>query len=1195
MKFMVRNRYSVTEGGFVEDMKSSVLLVHLVSEILRVNLFDDPRVVAIPGSAYVAVTNVSVCLETIASHGIKVNCRAEQVVEGQAEKTVYLLLQLARYFYQKKLVLEEDEVGKKKFDSFLLGAIRAYLKRFGMGPVLEANSLLNFNKNWTDGVFLCALAKTAIPEVVSSVTMEDMVGGGDVCLTAIGPVVDAFESILGIPKLIIPELMTEEPEDCTLHLYLAMFLEKMIGASPDSGASASSSSRNEELVEKLRERITELRRRVVELEAAGKEMLERNDKLQLELYDAHAEVAPLTERLDRTLVQLEAGRDRIQELRTEVKSLEVSRAEVIEEAKRRLEKSDEAQRVAERRFKEALARSQDIAKQCRALKVQFETIIEEKSKRASDDVTAPDGHVTIMFTDIESSTALWEHDAEKMAEALRQHNQVIRKALSQFNGYEVKTEGDAFMVAFEYGWSAILCAHHIQRELLRVPWPEAILNTATGSTQYNNKGTLIWRGVRVRMGLHAGEPELREDPVTHRVDYFGPMVNRAARIEGHTAGGQVNISQAVYDDVHELIEASDEMEGKLLGEFDLKGIREKMNIYQVIPFGLEDREFESSSGSSASTVKLIGGDPESMRKVMDELVDNNEAVLNELGEASKLLGAADDKAASALADLEIAEAMEDPAQARQRISDAFDAIRTLQRTQDILREELEARHKASLEITRTLDSALAQVNDYQSMFSRMPSKSVRDAAEDFLKSNSTISSSAEAALRSSLESAKETIAQLEGEVRFLRRRLADVLSLKSAGGSLPESMDGGDGFSPFPLPSSRRASLANGGGGSGNGGGMGRRKSSLAAGKSRSFRGLPDGLKRRGSAAGSGGGGGGGERQKRLRKRRATSMAVIDPSMMDRPWSGGTRKGGGHNGGGHNGDTSPKGSTSPERSPVSGSPPPGTMHPWAMSTPALPRHGGGGGGGGSPGKGGKNGGLSPAGKELRIRIAGGGLRRTSSLGTDSDWSILSPTADGGLVSPTFTDTPVGKVARVRVRTRRKAVRGTSRSKSKSRSNSSRKPRDSEGSRERRPSAGRSPSSRSRNRRTGGGETAVGIVEKRKKRASAGSSGQGRRRATTTHVDVHVAGGGDSQAEQGLSKRRRRRRKLSMSKSLSFSKSASRSRSGSVSDSGSGLKQSESVYSVIERTPSTSLRVRVTPAGDDEAGGSDWSSDGIDIS
>ena len=59
------------------------------------------------------------------------------------------------------------------------------------------------------------------------------------------------------------------------------------------------------------------------------------------------------------------------------------------------------------------------------------------------------------------------------------------------------------------------------------------------------KGQVLYRGLRVRMGVHYGEPRAERDPITTRMDYFGPMVNRSARVEGATHGGQIIVSQSV--------------------------------------------------------------------------------------------------------------------------------------------------------------------------------------------------------------------------------------------------------------------------------------------------------------------------------------------------------------------------------------------------------------------------------------------------------------------------------------------------------------------------------------------------------------------------------------------------------------------------------------------------------------------------
>lgn len=164
-------------------------------------------------------------------------------------------------------------------------------------------------------------------------------------------------------------------------------------------------------------------------------------------------------------------------------------------------------------------------------------------RRLEAEVAAPIGDINIVFTDIKGSTMLWDTMPEAMRTALRLHNDIMRRNLRLIGGYEVKTEGDAFIASFPTATSALIWCFTCQQHLLKVEWPEEILNHPTGQDIHDSDGNLIFRGVSVRMGIHYGAPVCEVDPVTKRMDYFGPMVNKAARISATADGGQISVSQ----------------------------------------------------------------------------------------------------------------------------------------------------------------------------------------------------------------------------------------------------------------------------------------------------------------------------------------------------------------------------------------------------------------------------------------------------------------------------------------------------------------------------------------------------------------------------------------------------------------------------------------------------------------------------
>jgi adenylate cyclase len=247
---------------------------------------------------------------------------------------------------------------------------------------------------------------------------------------------------------------------------------------------------------------------------------------------------------------------------------------------------------------------------------------DSKLARLDNEVDAPTGEVSLVFTDIKNSTLLWETYPIAMRSAIKMHNELMRRQLRIIGGYEVKTEGDAFMVAFPTVTSALLWCFTIQSQLLEVPWPQEILNSINGQEVVDPDGNVIFRGLSVRMGIHYGTPVCEVDPVTKRMDYFGPMVNRASRISSVADGGQITVSSDFIAEIQRLLETHEEgdrstsagseegmgdsimtqaiqqelrslssqgFEVKDLGERRLKGLENPEYIYLMYPHSLASR------------------------------------------------------------------------------------------------------------------------------------------------------------------------------------------------------------------------------------------------------------------------------------------------------------------------------------------------------------------------------------------------------------------------------------------------------------------------------------------------------------------------------------------------------------------------------------------------------------------------------
>lgn len=163
----------------------------------------------------------------------------------------------------------------------------------------------------------------------------------------------------------------------------------------------------------------------------------------------------------------------------------------------------------------------------------------------------PSGVVSFLFTDVEGSTRLWEAGADEMGESLTLHDQIMRNAVAEQRGHVFSTAGDAFAVAFGSVGEALTAAVNIQLRLLSASWPGP--------------------QIKVRMGLHTGEAQERDG------DYFGPVLNRAARIMSAGHGGQILLSSVTA----EKAELGDVVSFNDLGAHHLKDLEEPEHVFEI--------------------------------------------------------------------------------------------------------------------------------------------------------------------------------------------------------------------------------------------------------------------------------------------------------------------------------------------------------------------------------------------------------------------------------------------------------------------------------------------------------------------------------------------------------------------------------------------------------------------------------------
>jgi predicted ATPase/class 3 adenylate cyclase len=219
----------------------------------------------------------------------------------------------------------------------------------------------------------------------------------------------------------------------------------------------------------------------------------------------------------------------------------------------------------------------------------------ERQVEAPVPIRLPVGTVTFMFTDIEGSTERWQHDELAMSTALASHDLTIRSVVSDHGGWVFKHTGDGVCAVFTSAAAAVSAAIDAQK-LLTLP---------------------------VRIGVHTGEAELRDG------DYFGPTMNRTARVMDAGHGGQVLVSSSAAPLAGDLGLVD-------LGEHHLKGLATPERLYQVGGRHFPPlRVARQRLGNIPVELTTFIGRSEEVAELAEELADNRLVTLIGVGGTGK--------------------------------------------------------------------------------------------------------------------------------------------------------------------------------------------------------------------------------------------------------------------------------------------------------------------------------------------------------------------------------------------------------------------------------------------------------------------------------------------------------------------------------------------------------------------------------
>ncbi|TFY71632.1 hypothetical protein EVG20_g1385 [Dentipellis fragilis] len=229
--------------------------------------------------------------------------------------------------------------------------------------------------------------------------------------------------------------------------------------------------------------------------------------------------------------------------------------------------------------------------------------------RLDEEVDPPTGHITLVFTDIRNSTHLWETNA----------------GMPVGDAYASQLAAASVALLRRTVSAALLWSLNVQLQLLNEPWPQEILNCEDGREIRDANGNVIARGLSLRMGIHCGSPVCEIDQITKRMDYYGPMVNRAARVCTCAQGGQIMVSTDVVREIEaRILEVGPDTDHSMMqpphvvdairrlhiemtkvGEVKLKGLEVPETLTLVFPgdlAGRRDMDEESITDVGANQV-----------------------------------------------------------------------------------------------------------------------------------------------------------------------------------------------------------------------------------------------------------------------------------------------------------------------------------------------------------------------------------------------------------------------------------------------------------------------------------------------------------------------------------------------------------------------------------------------------------------
>lgn len=245
------------------------------------------------------------------------------------------------------------------------------------------------------------------------------------------------------------------------------------------------------------------------------------------------------------------------------------------------------------------------------------------SAETSQHHSPPEDIATIVISDVEDATSVWEEKPHAMQEAVSLHDKILRRNCDNYNGYEIDTEGDRFFLAFHTPLDAFSFALKTQLDLYEADWSSDILETSAAAAEKS------FRGLRVRMSIHQGAVTSYRNGFTGRLEYDGEAITLAKRIGAMSRGGQILTSSTTWNEASYKAESSLNSPqvldlGNHIFTFKGGGDPKQCRILQLVPASLAYDYFAARRRPADRLVDADGLSPPPITGRQFEPIDTDE-------------------------------------------------------------------------------------------------------------------------------------------------------------------------------------------------------------------------------------------------------------------------------------------------------------------------------------------------------------------------------------------------------------------------------------------------------------------------------------------------------------------------------------------------------------------------------------------